>query len=161
MNRRLRSSVTLAFLILAPATCQGPSPPIPTDFRITLDRGPCFGTCPVYSLTVFADGTAVYHGKHFVDVEGQQTASLTAQQTKELVDAVISADFFALADNYTVPVTDLPSITTTVIMEGRTKSVYHYGTGCGTDLDEAPPGLCNLEARLEDIPKSNGWISER
>jgi len=105
--------------------------------------------------------TAVYHGKHFVDVEGRQTASLTAQQTKELVDAVISADFFALADNYTVPVTDLPSITTAVTMEGRTKSVYHYGAGCGTDLDEAPPGLCNLEARLEDIPKSNGWISER
>ncbi|MGH9461306.1 MAG: DUF6438 domain-containing protein [Vicinamibacteria bacterium] len=160
MIPRLPSSLALAFL-LASAACQGPSPTVPEDFRISLDRGPCFGACPVYTLSVFSDGRAVYHGRQFVDVQGQQTITLTAQQTKELVDAVISANFFTLADEYTVPVTDLPSITTAVTLEGRTKSVYHYGTGCGTDLDEAPPGLCDLEARLESIPISNGWVSRR
>jgi hypothetical protein len=160
MTPGLRSSVTLAFFV-AFSACQGPSPTVPEDFRISLDRGPCFGACPVYTFAVFSDGRAVYHGRHFVEVEGQQTITLTAQQTKELVDAVIAANFVALADEYTVPVTDLPSITTAVTLEGRTKSVYHYGTGCGTDHDEAPPGLCDLEARLEGIPMANGWVSRR
>jgi len=153
----LAASVAAAAFL---AACQGTYPgAIPADFQITLERGPCFGACPVYSLTVSADGTVQYEGLNFVTVEGNQEASLAADEVEKLFQAVVSADFFALDDSYAVLATDLPSITTTVTVQGRTKSVYHYGLGCGTDLDTAPPQLCALEALLASIPASQGWVS--
>jgi hypothetical protein len=144
--------------LLTPSATVPQAGPVPEDFQITLERGPCFGTCPVYSLSVVADGSVSYDGRQFVAVEGSQTVSISQAEVLLLVEAVVEADFFDLADTYTVPATDLPSIATSVTLNGRFKSVYHYGVGCGTDLDTAPPGLCALEALLEGIPISNGWI---
>jgi hypothetical protein len=96
---------------------------------------------------------------NFVIEEGPQETSLSPEQVTELFQTVVAADFFGFQDRYEVAATDLPSITTTVIMNGRTKAVYHYGLGCGTDLDLAPPGLCDIEALLESIPASNDWVS--
>lgn len=133
--------------------------PIPFDFQVTLERGPCFGSCPVYTLTVRADGAVEFEGWSFVAAEGSRTALLDAATVRRLRDAVIDSAFYQLVDRYEVQATDPPSITTTVKMNGQTKSVYHYGLGCGTDLDEAPEGLCRLEGMLEGIPQANGWVS--
>ena len=133
--------------------------PVPEDFRISLERGACFGTCPVYTLTVLGNGSVRYEGLRFVEVEGEQTALLEPEAVDSLLEAIVDADFFDLKDEYTVPATDLPSITIGVTLNGRTKQVYHYGVGCGADPDTAPPGLCALEAQLEGIPMANGWVS--
>ncbi len=153
----------LAAAILVLAACSLVQPTrvgtVPVDFEVTLARDPCFGTCPVYTLTLTADGAVVYEGIRFVDVEGRQTASLGPQEVRQIAQAVVDAHFFDLEDEYTVQATDLPSITLTITMDGRTKQVYHHGVGCGTELDTAPPGLCALEGLLEGIPVANGWIS--
>jgi len=134
--------------------------PVPSDFLVTFERGPCFGTCPVYVLTVFADGTVTFNGVSFVLAEGTQTATLPPQQVTEIYQAVLDTDFFDLEDRYEVAATDLPSILTTVTLNSQIKTVYHYGLGCGTELDLAPSGLCALEALLEGIPAANGWVSD-
>ena len=163
MNRPLQSSPAITCLLLLLSILAGckPTTPntIPSDLLVALERGPCFGTCPVYSLTISADGSVRFDGMQFVEAQGERTASITREQLQVLVDAILSADFFALQDSYIVSATDLPSITTTVTLEGRTNSIYHYGVGCGTDLDTAPPQLCEIEALLEGIPVSNGWVS--
>jgi hypothetical protein len=110
-------------------------------------------------MTVSADGSVVYDGEQFVEAEGRQTAILTAAEVAALHAAVEAAGFFELSDEYTVGATDLPAITTTVTMDGRTKAIYHYGLGCGTEVDSAPQGLCDLEALLEGIPAANGWVT--
>jgi hypothetical protein len=142
------------------AACGGAPGSVPSDFVVSFDRGPCFGTCPVYTLTVSANGTVDYNGAYFVLAQGNQTASLTPSEVRKLHQAVLDADFFSMDDRYEVGATDLPSILTTVSMSGQSKSVYHYGLGCGTDLDLAPPGLCHLESLLEAIAVSNGWVSQ-
>jgi Domain of unknown function (DUF6438) len=38
---------------------------------ITLRRGPCFGTCPMYEVTLAADGAATWYGERFVDRLGR------------------------------------------------------------------------------------------
>jgi len=134
--------------------------PVPSDFLVTFERGPCFGMCPVYVLTVFADGTVTFNGVSFVLAEGTQTATLPPQQVTEIYQAVLDTDFFDLEDRYEVAATDLPSILTTVTLNSQIKTVYHYGLGCGTELDLAPSGLCALEALLEGIPAANGWVSD-
>jgi len=140
--------------------CQAAVPEaVPADFLVSFERGPCFGTCPAYILTVFADGSVAYNGVNFVLAEGNRETTLSPEQLAQLHRAVVQADFFDLDDRYEVAATDLPSILTTVSMNGQTKTIYHYGLGCGSDLDLAPPGLCQVEALLEGIAESNGWVS--
>ena len=42
--------------------------------KITLTRGPCFGSCPAYSVEIDGDGTVRYNGKGWVAIEGIDTA---------------------------------------------------------------------------------------
>ena len=53
---------------------------------ITLERTLCYGLCPNYKLTIFGDGKVVYEGKNFVKVTGIQTAQISQNKVKELVD---------------------------------------------------------------------------
>lgn len=169
MDSRPTCLTTLILLAICLALLAGCYPPtatvapqnatIPADFQVAIELEPCFGACPVYTMTVSADGAVVFDGINFVLAEGEQTATIPPQQVEELVTAIEAADFFNLKDIYTVPVTDLPATTTTVTMNGQTKSVYHYGIGCDNEqADSAPDELCAVEALLEAIPVANGWV---
>ena len=70
---------------LALAGCVGPggSPggPMPVEAdSITYETGPCFGACPVYSVTVRPDGTGMFTGKRFTAVTGERAFTLTRAQ---------------------------------------------------------------------------------
>lgn len=132
---------------------------IPEDFQVLMERGPCFGSCPIFTMTVSADGSVVYDGIRFVEVEGRQTATLSETQVQAIFEAVRAADFFDLDDRYEAQASDLPSITLEVTADGRNQTVYHYGLACEADFDPAPQALCELEALLEQIPASQGWIT--
>ena len=38
---------------------------------ISINRGACFGTCPIYFISIFSDMSGVYHGKNFVEKIGK------------------------------------------------------------------------------------------
>jgi hypothetical protein len=44
--------------------------------RITLDRTGCYGTCPAYTLSLGADGSATYEGRAFVAARGRFEAQI-------------------------------------------------------------------------------------
>lgn len=47
---------------------------------ITYETSPCFGACPVYSVTVRPDGSGVFEGKRFTAVTGERRFALTRAQ---------------------------------------------------------------------------------
>src|SRR3982751_3871936 len=53
---------------------------------ITYQTGPCFGTCPVYSVTVHADGTGLFVGQHHTTVTGNQAFTVTPAQYAQFVN---------------------------------------------------------------------------
>jgi hypothetical protein len=57
---------------------QGPRP-IEGD-SITYATSPCFGACPVYTVTVRPDGNGVFEGKRFTAVAGERRFTLTRTQ---------------------------------------------------------------------------------
>jgi hypothetical protein len=58
----------------------GPKPiPVESD-SITYETGPCFGACPVFSVTVRPDGSGVFTGKRFTAVTGEREFKLTPGQ---------------------------------------------------------------------------------
>lgn len=149
----------MLLLILLLAACAPAAPteegPLYPDFRLKFERHACFGTCPIYAFTLTGDGTLIYEGQNFVEVMGTRTTQVSQAQIKELVGAFDEADFFELEDRYESQATDLPAITLTLTLDGRTKTIYHYGLTCGEGdwEDQAPQKLCNLEETIEAIPE--------
>lgn len=47
---------------------------------ITYETGPCFGRCPVYRVTVSADGAGWFEGQRFTAVEGGRRFRVTRAQ---------------------------------------------------------------------------------
>lgn len=51
-------------------------PCVPEGGIVWLFRGPCFGACPMYEVTVDWTGSVVYDGQHSVAVEGRKERQL-------------------------------------------------------------------------------------
>jgi len=124
------------------------------DVIVTLERTACFGTCPVYLVTIKGDGIVVYEGKDFVEVKGKAETTITQDQINELISEFEKVDYFSLEDSYTErTITDAPTVLTSISINGKTKAVEHYHG----DLS-APEKLRELEDRIDEIINSDQWI---
>jgi len=80
---------------------KNPSPPQDlSDVVITLERTPCFGSCPVYSVTIRGDGRVEYIGKKFVRLTGRQDINVPVYKIQELVQQFYDIDYFSMKDVY-------------------------------------------------------------
>lgn len=61
---------------------------------ITINRGACNGMCPVYSAEIYLDGTVVYRGKMFVEVEGERRHRISEAKVRELIGAFVRRIIF-------------------------------------------------------------------
>lgn len=120
------------------------------DVTISLERTPCFGFCPDYVVMVFGNGTVVYEGRNFVAVEGEQRDQISQDDVRELVNEFYDAKFFNMRDRYEQAVTDLPSQTTTITIDGQTKGVYRYGS--------EPERLPQLEDKIDEVAGTEKWV---
>jgi hypothetical protein len=123
----------------------------------TIERGACFGTCPIYSVTVRSDGTVEYEGRGFVKLAGHATAKLSARELEALRAAFRQADYFTLDEKYDCyEITDAPTAVTSFHDAGLEHSVSHY-YGC----PRAPAKLSQLEARIDAIVHVEKWVGSR
>ena len=82
---------------------------------ITLERTACFGTCPVYGLNLFEDGTVVYIGVDHVAVTGVQVTKIDPSIVQSLVDQMKASSYFGWNDEYTKQIiTDQPTVITSL-----------------------------------------------
>jgi hypothetical protein len=128
--------------------------------RIRLERGPCFGTCPVYSVTLEGSGAVLFEGRRFVADTGISTGHVPPARVDGLVAELIAGGYFDFADRYRAGepgceryATDLPSVTTEVRAGGRRKRIEH-DHGCV----EAPEALAVLEGRIDSVAGVARWI---
>ncbi|HJY10692.1 MAG TPA: DUF6438 domain-containing protein, partial [Nitrososphaeraceae archaeon] len=71
-----------------------------SNITIGMERNMCMGTCPVYSLEIFGNGTLVYNGERFVNVTGRQISSIPEDEVKELVEEFYKINYFSLNDTF-------------------------------------------------------------
>lgn len=108
---------------------------IPPDMLITLERKSCRGSCPVYTLKIFADGRVFYRGKLFVRTRRRAVSKLTPEQLSQLLAEFEKVDYFSLRDRYQywndgcpTAAIDYPSVITSIRINGRAKTISHdYG----------------------------------
>jgi hypothetical protein len=122
------------------------------SIAITLERGACFGTCPMYTLTIYDDGTVIYEGENFVTVTGEQTSQIDPATVELMVEAFVNAGYFDWNETYlTQTVSDLPTIITSVTHNGETHQIVRY-TG-----DTAPLALPYLENWIDVMANTGLW----
>ena len=135
--------------MVTPAAAQGTE----AEVAVTLERGACFGSCPVYTVTIYTDGTVVFEGERFVDVEGEQTTTIEPEVVQQLVDGFEAAGYFEWEDEYTeMTVSDLPTIITSVTRDGETKQITRYAGD-----SSAPVELPYLEAWIDLAAYTGQW----
>jgi ankyrin repeat protein len=121
--------------------------------RITLVRGPCYGTCPSYSIELSGNGSASYTGTGFVLVSGHHAFEVPTESVQCLLTHFKEADFWSLADRYVAHVTDLPAYGLTLTIGGHSKTVIDYlGSAVGM-----PAAVTALEEEIDRIA-ADRWV---
>ncbi|RMF03384.1 MAG: hypothetical protein D6772_02195 [Bacteroidetes bacterium] len=146
----LLSFCALAFILMA-ATCRpfGTKDISKLKPRIEMEKGPCFGSCPVFKLTIYEGGVAVYEGRRFTDRIGRYTKQLDMNVYRNLIRAFQEANMWSFQNAYKAQVPDLPTVTITYHEDGNSKSVK--------GKDGRPEKIEELEAMLDKIANSGGW----
>ena len=126
---------------------------------ITLERTACFGSCPVYTISVSPSGEVQYEGRAHVRKLGAATGKVPRERLDSLLSELDRGGYFTFAERYTSAepacgryVTDSPTIITSVTLRGRTKRITH-DYGCGG----APGALVVLEHRIDEALNSDQW----
>lgn len=150
----------LSLLACASQTARAPAELSRVPVRITLERRPCYGTCPVYTVRVDQSGAVAFDGSRFVSRSGPVNGAVSADSVSALAAAFANGGFFELADRYVAGTpacqryaADAPIVVTTITLGARTKRVEH-DHGC----TGVPPQLTALEDRVDSIAGTRRWI---
>jgi hypothetical protein len=142
------------------AEARSTTPVAPATGSVSLERGPCFGTCPVYKVTIDRAGAVRFEGRRFVADTGVSTGTAPSPSVDSLFAELQAADYFGFADGYRMGqpgceryATDLPTVITEVHLGNRTKRVEH-DRGCA----DAPAALSVLERRIDEVAGVGKWI---
>ncbi|MBV7440734.1 hypothetical protein KRX57_04815 [Weeksellaceae bacterium TAE3-ERU29] len=131
--------------------------------KIELETGPCFGTCPIFTLELKEKGKSTFFakaynfGKHdFLEDyneegEGTFTTQLKQKNWKELTEILNYIDFPKLDDNYAISATDHATAHLTITYDnGKIKKIDDYGL-------RGTYGLILLYDKLFEIRDNQDW----
>ncbi|PXA91736.1 hypothetical protein DMC47_25130 [Nostoc sp. 3335mG] len=134
---------------------------------VTYATGPCFGACPVYSVTLRPDGSGTFTGKRFTKVEGERAFKTTPAAYQAFLARLQPyrpesgvRRYEHGAKGCEQPITDMPSVDITwTRMIGDSQQLYYY-FGCNREqnramadaLGNAPDAIPELEALIGERP---------
>jgi hypothetical protein len=119
--------------------------------RIGMKKTECYGTCPVYEITISGSGKALYEGKKHVKKTGKFEKQLSPKETLKLFCAFEASNFTDFRQEYTDEVTDLPTTFLSFTHRGFSKTIKDYYN--------APIELKKLEKMVEEVADSEGWTA--
>ena len=137
----------------------------PAVDRVSLERGACFGRCPVYQVTVSSDGQVAFEGRANVAARGARAKTMPADRFDVLRRAVADAGFASFQPRYETRADGCRQVATdqsrfTITVHGpageRRVSVYE---GC-----EGVPGLdrlARLAAVIDQVADDAEWLGGR
>lgn len=119
---------------------------------ISYETGPCFGACPVYSVTVNSDGSGMFEGRRFTAVEGQRAFRVSRAEFDRLLahlDPIRPAEGSVRYSGEACErmATDLPSAEVTWRMPGDGLQQLYFYHGCDMEKNRA------IAERLERVPE--------
>jgi len=117
---------------------------------IIVDRGPCFGDCPINSTYINRNGDYFFKATDYNTVfEGNYKATLDKFKTKQIFNYFDRIDFKNLKDNYSYPATDSQTNYVTFLKNGKIVKTIQSYIDCPIDLEKAFTELSYLYQKTD------------
>lgn len=169
-------SILIGICSLLLSACHLASAPFPDVNKdklvISLQRTPCFGSCPDYIVTIAGNGRVVFESRPYlalddvgnvhrefstesgVRVAGTHETTIDPQVVDQLLAKFQEARFFSLRDEYRAEVTDNPTYVVTIDTGNGQKSVVDYvGRKAGM-----PEEVTALQDAIDAAAGTDRWI---
>jgi len=127
-----------------------------TDLKIKLERGGCFGFCPIYNIEITGNGKVTYCGVAFVEEIGSRTRQIDPNEVRSLYNQILSANFFSLRDKYIANITDVAGYTVSVSFDDKTKTIFDY---FGQDVG-MPDTITKIQNSIDKVAKVSEWVGD-
>jgi hypothetical protein len=118
-----------------------PDPGIPLNDMINISHGLCMGSCPNYTVTVSNEGVVIYNGITNVATRGIVRFNISKEEAYQLGDLMVREGFFKL-DNEYAQIPDAQRFETSLVWNGKTKTVVDYGI-------HVPYNLVSMRQKVE------------
>jgi hypothetical protein len=127
---------------------------VPSDFFVLLSKSECEADCPVYSVSVNADGEVEYKGISSVETIGAQTAVVDRGVVRKLYREIEGNNYFSL-DQSLCTSDNKPSVYLTVRLNGATKSLRD--DSCDEVSDSVK--LRGINSQIDSLLVTSRWTN--
>lgn len=118
---------------------------------VELKTTPCFGTCPTYTMKIFANGQGTFNGRQYSKKQGDYVRVFSEEEVRTIFEKIVSLNVMDRPDMYDNPqVTDLPSNVITFFDGKESKTIR-----CRFEI---PDDMLELIKDLRSLAESTeGW----
>jgi TonB family protein len=96
---------------------------------IKIERTPCFGRCPVYSIEIMSNGKIKYEGKRNVEKLGILNYKVSPQKVKNIFAYIEKNKISSLKNKYEQIASDLPRLNMTFLIAKKAKTILNAEAG--------------------------------
>ena len=113
----------------------------------------CEGSCPVYSITIYEDGTVFYRGELNVQTTGEVKSYISPSDLQVLVNEILSLDI--LGHYYATGIKDAATINMHISIDGKHANVENFGYD-----KRQQNGILTLACHIDEITNSYYWTGK-
>ena len=122
-----------------------------SNLLFSIEKGPCFGTCPQYKVEVYADGNAYYYGHQNVDKIGEYKVYLPASLLKQMKEELAQSNLATLDTAYVNKfLTDFPAIDLYFDLKQGRKHIHIFH-------EQPPSEIDRLLHLIDGFEQSINW----
>jgi hypothetical protein len=118
--------------------------------EIGLEHAGCYGPCPRYTVFIRRDGSVLYRGGEYAKRKGEYTGRVSEKSFARLAQFILESGFLELQNSYSIGTTDLATVYTTVVVNGKRKVVSDYA-------DAGPTKLWAVEQLIDKLLLEVTW----
>jgi len=111
---------------------------------LAINKGPCFGKCPVYTYQITTNGQVYYQGKDFAEPSGFHQFRLDKKTIQWLEAQIKAAQLLGLSDEYLCNIADATTTTISALSAGVSKTIIYR---CNDEIKQ----VLELERKTDSL----------
>ena len=125
------------------------------QWKVTLQRFACLGTCPVYTVSIDDRGRVAYRGQQFVAVIGDRYDTVSRETAQWLRQQLEQLGVWHLADgwHHRPPVADVPAVALTIEDTDSSRTIRFLEF-------QTPAFLHRAAALVDSVTQVQRWIQK-
>jgi hypothetical protein len=125
---------------------------------VELSRGPCYGSCPAYTITVHADGQVRYVGlQGHSRTQTKKSGTIGKEKVAQILQVLDRVEFIALEGRAFTWAFDTPTIGVRTSVDGKTKQVASDAVFVGPPKGRQAQ-FVKAAGEIDSILASSTWL---